>query len=586
MRARHSHFRLGPIRRLAAIAAFAGLAQCVALAAPPLARDAGAAAARLEVRGRVLGARECASWFAAALRAPRDSAALSAALGVAIQELESRAYLDARASAAWDSTGEARLAVRFDEGPRYTLSSVVIETPGAEDSARIAAALHLSAGVPASPATVGDAIGRAVEELSGDGYPYVTLGVRLWQADSARVKLRLSGALGPRVTVTAVRIDGLRVTRTDVASRAVGPLVGHAYQRASAEDGRDRLEALGLFRTVAFQGLEGEPDWHGARLVYKVEEPRYNEFEGAVGVQGAAGAVGLARLDLGNLLGTGRAVALRWESRGSGVTQFDARYGEPQVFGLPLRLEGSLAQEVQDTIYVRTRWGVHGVFALSGRERIEAGYDVERVVQEFDVVEEADLENTMLALEHSSLDPAGRIRRGWMGRLAVAQSFKRAHLRPEGEQTARASEVELRGAWRTPLRGASALNWEVSSGGRFSSEAVLPQYERTPLGGAKTLRGYDEQQFWVDRYALSRLEWGRYLGEGAQRAYLFWDHAWTSTRDQLADGSQPLSLASHDGIGFGLRVETAGGLIGLDYGLEPGRPPLEGKLHLQLVSQF
>jgi outer membrane protein assembly factor BamA len=581
-----AHFRHSSASAAPWLGARVCVAACVALAALTAAHPAGAATARLEVRGRVLGARECAGWFAPALRAPRDSAALSVALGAAVQELESRGHLDARASAAWDTTDGPRLLVRFEEGPRYTLSSIVLETPGAEDSARIARALHLVPGGPASPVAVGAAIGRAVEALSGDGYPYVTLGVRLWQADSARVSVHLSGALGPHVTVTAVRIDGLHATRPDVATRAVGPLVGHPYDRAAAEDGRDRLEALGLFRTVAFEGLEGEPDWHGARLVYKVEEPRYNEFEGAVGVQGAAGAVGLARLDLGNLLGTGRAVALRWESRGSGVTQFDARYGEPQVFGLPLRLEGNVAQEVQDTLYVRTRWGVHGVFALSGRERIEAGYDVERVVQEFDVVQEADLENTMLALEHSSLDPAGRIRQGWMGRLAVAQSYKREHLRPEGEQTARASEVELHGAWRTLLRGASALNWEVSSGGRFSSEAVLPQYERTPLGGAKTLRGYDEQQFWVDRYALSRLEWGRYLGEGAQRAYLFWDHAWTSTRDQLADGRQPLTLASHDGIGFGLRVETGGGLIGLDYGLEPGRPPLEGKLHLQLVSQF
>ncbi|MGH3054271.1 MAG: BamA/TamA family outer membrane protein, partial [Gaiellaceae bacterium] len=439
---------------------------------------------------------------------------------------------------------------------------------------------------PASPVTVSAAIERAIEDLSGDGYPYATLGVRLWQADSARVKLHLSGALGPHVTITAVRIDGLRVTRPEVAKRAIGPVTGQPYRRAAAEDGRDRLEALGLFRSVTFQGLEGEPDWHGARLVYKVDEPRYNEAEGAFGVQGAAGAVGLARLDLGNLLGTGRAVALRWESRGSGVTQFNARYAEPQVLGLPLRLEGRIGQEVQDTIYVRSSWGMHGVYAISGRERIEAGYDVQRVVQEFDVVEEADLENTLLAIEHSSLDAAGRTRQGWSARVAVAQSFKREHLRPEGQHTARASEVELRGAWRTLLRGSSALNWEVSSGGRFSSDPVLPQYEQIALGGAKTLRGYDEQQFWVDRFALSRLEWGRYLGEGGQRAYLFWDHAWTSTRLQRPDGSQPLELTSHDGIGFGLRVETAGGLIGLDYGLEPGRAPLEGKLHLQLVSQF
>ena len=100
---------------------------------------------------------------------------------------------------------------------------------------------------------------------------------------------------------------------------------------------------------MAFQGLEGEPDWQARALVYKVEEPRYNEFEGAVGVQGAA-ARSVSR---GSISATcsapGARSALRWESRGSGVTQFDARYGEPQVFGLPLRLEGHLAQEVQDT---------------------------------------------------------------------------------------------------------------------------------------------------------------------------------------------------------------------------------------------
>ena len=41
-----------------------------------------------------------------------------------------------------------------------------------------------------------------------------------------------------------------------------------------------------------------------------------------------------------------------------------------------------------------------------------------------------------------------------------------------------------------------------------------------------------------------------------------------------------------DGVGFGLRLESAGGVVGIDYGLEPGRPPLEGKIHLRLVSAF
>ena len=31
---------------------------------------------------------------------------------------------------------------------------------------------------------------------------------------------------------------------------------------------------------------------------------------------------------------------------------------------------------------------------------------------------------------------------------------------------------------------------------------------------------------------------------------------------------------------------TRSGLVGLDYGLRPGRPPFEGKIHLRLVSAF
>ncbi|MGH7742825.1 MAG: hypothetical protein ACRENS_12495, partial [Candidatus Eiseniibacteriota bacterium] len=75
------------------------------LALPALARSAGAAGSppRLEVHSRVLGERECAAWFEAALRAPRDSAALRSGLGRAVQELEARGHLEARASASWDT---------------------------------------------------------------------------------------------------------------------------------------------------------------------------------------------------------------------------------------------------------------------------------------------------------------------------------------------------------------------------------------------------------------------------------------------------------------------------------------------------
>jgi outer membrane protein assembly factor BamA len=208
------------------------------------------------------------------------------------------------------------------------------------------------------------------------------------------------------------------------------------------------------------------------------------------------------------------------------------------------------------------------------------------VVQERGPIQSAALQNTVFALEHIGLDAAAAPRRGRRVRVAAGQSWKTERTRPIGERHAHAGTVEIDGEWHRPLGAASGLTLETRAASRFSSQRVLPIFERYPLGGASSLRGYDEDAFWVDRYALTRFEWRWFLGSSAQRVFLFWDHAWADTRLADADGGTHLQRISADGIGGGLRLETPGGVIGLDYGLPPGRPPIEGKIHLRLVSTF
>ncbi|MBI5711567.1 MAG: BamA/TamA family outer membrane protein [Candidatus Eisenbacteria bacterium] len=585
--------RARPVRR--ALTA-APLAPALVLAAVLLAPAPGrAAAARLEYRGSALTRSEVETLAAAALRAPRDSSATVALLAAVVERLQERGWLDARADAAWDAGAGARLALTVREGPRFRWGVVALEGMAGADSARFARGLPLRAGGVASPLEAARAVEAVLREVTDHGYPYARLGVSGWEAETAgdsagraraAVALRLSGALGPQVTVSRVRIEGLRVTRAGVAERALGRIAGLPYERAAAEAGRERLAQLGLFRAVSLRGLEGEADWSRAQLVYRVEEPRYNRFEGAVGVQGDAGVAGLASVELGNLLGTGRSSGVRWEARGRGISVFEARYAEPLLLGTPLRLEGAVAQQVLDTLYARTRWGARVRYALSAQERIEAGYEQERVVQERGEVREARLQSTVFALERDALDDALAPRRGVRARLSAAQAFKREGLRPAGTRTARASAVEAKSEWHRPLAAASGLTLELTGAGRFSSQRVLPLYERYPVGGAATLRGHDEEEFRVDRYALSRLEWRWFLGGAGQRVFLFWDHAWMATRLPLSAGGDRFQQLHRDGLGFGLRLEAAGGLVGVDYGLEPGRAPLEGKIHLRLISTF
>lgn len=545
-----------------------------------------AAAPRLDYRGSVLSAAQAQSLAAGWLRAPEDSAAAAAILGRIVGRLQELGYLDARASGQRDSVNADRLVLRVEEGRRYRLAEVRVQAGSSADSAAVRGALRLVPGGAASPRAVHEALDGAVRRLSDDAHPYAEIAVAGWAADSAGVRLSLAAELGPRVIIEQVRFEGLKVTQPAFARRAMGRLIGLPYRRASAEAARDRLSHLGLFRRVSYEGLEAGAVPTLGQLVYRVEEPRFNRFEGAVGVQGNAGTVGLARLDLGNLSGTGRALGLHWEARGKGVADFLARYREPLVFGLPLTAEGLVAQQVQDTLFTRTRWGARTGFALSNQERIEVGFEGERVVQSAGSLEQAWLQHTVFVLERSTLDSPLLPRKGSRARVSADQIFKRERLRPAATRTARASAVEGRIETHAPLGTTSGLALELALAGRFSSQRVLPLFERYPLGGAATLRGFDEEAFRVDRYALARTEWRVFLGDGGQRVALFWDHAFTQTRLASPTGGDRLELAHRDGLGFGLRVEAAGGLIGVDYGLEPGQGALAGKIHLQLISTF
>ncbi len=550
--------------------------------------------ARLRVTGWPLASREADALFAPALRSPADSSALARALERAEVRLQSSGWLDASLAAAWDRAANA-LALSADAGPRYRWRGLALVVPR-EDSTALASWLRWPAGVPVDPTLLTALVDQALRTAESRGHAWAQLAVTGWDADSGRVDVRLSGGLGPRVQVSGVRIDGLRVTRADVARRALGRLAGQAYDPAQARAAAARLAHLGVFSRTEFTALEGGPQWEAGTLAFRVEEPRYNRFEGAVGMQGRSGVVGLAALELGNLLGTARSAALGWQSRGGGRSDFRVRYAEPYLGGLPFRLELALAQQLQDSTYTRTRWGARLAHALGPGDRIELGLEEERVVQTRGAARTANLQNTVFAYERDGRDEIYAPRRGTRLHLSGTGVSKRETLRAPlaGEASTRRSRAgvaEARVEWHRPTAPSSGVAFELWGTGRFSSERVLPEYERTPVGGASTLRGHDEEAFRVDRVLASRLEYRWFPGAGGERVALFWDHARLFTRLAMTDSSgaaigDRVVMRDADGIGFGLRLRAAGGLVDLDYGLEPGRGFLDGRIHLRLVSTF
>lgn len=549
----------------------------------------GAPAARLRASGWPLPSREVDALFAATLRAPADSTALAQALDRAGSRLQSAGWLDGRVGAEWNREANV-LTLNVDAGTRYHWGRSSFDVPRA-DSGLLATLLVWPQGAPVDPgqwaARVADAL-RAAEER---GHAWAQLSLSDWDADSGRVNVRMAGALGPRVLADSVRIDGLKLTRRDVAERALGRLSGLPYNPAAARAAAQRLGALGVFSRAEFTGLEAGPRWEAGTLAFRVEEPRYNRFEGAVGVQGPAGLVGLASLELGNLLGTARSAALGWQSRGGGRSDFRVRYVEPFVGGLPFRLEGSLAQELQDSTYTRTRWGVRAGHVLGDGDRIELGIEQERVVQTRGAAVNAALQNTVFSYERDGRDDFVSPRHGSRLRVTGTGVFKRETLRSPlaGEQASRHSRAgvgDVRFEWHRPTARGAGVALEGWAAGRFSSDGVLADYERLPVGGASTLRGHDEEEFRVDRVLLGKFEYRWFPGAAGERVVLFWDHAEMTQRDLDSTGVARSARRSRDGVGFGLRLRAGVGLVDVDYGLEPGHGLNDGRIHLRLVSTF
>ncbi|NOT33693.1 MAG: BamA/TamA family outer membrane protein [Candidatus Eisenbacteria bacterium] len=556
---------------------------------PP--RPADAARVPVEVRGASIASRRIEALFE---RAPGATDSSTVVLGLArlVHELQESGWLDARARAvARDSaSGSPSAAWRIEvaEGRRTRLARVTLETSSREDSIAFAAALDLVTGSWAAPGAIGAALDRALDRVVEQGFPYAELSITSFEWDSIGASLRLSAARGPAVTIERVRVDGLRATRPAFARRLVGALEGAPYRPSRARIGRDRLARSGLFRTVEWAGLEGRGDFTRADLVYKVEEPRYSAAEAALGIQGEGRLVGLADLKLDNLAGTGRALRLAWRSDGPGLQRFHARYAEPLLFGGPLALEGAVTHDLQDTLFTRTDAGLRLTFGLEARRRLELELQDQRVVSRLGAVRSVEAALTGFAIESDVRDDLVEPRRGIRGRIEGSQTFQRERLVDGTRRKTTLATARALLEWHRPLRPRSraGLALELLGSGRFSARDQLELHDRFPLGGASSLRGFDEQQLRVDRYALSRLEWRLFGSRRGERIALFWDHAFTGTRLPLATGGTRVATRSFDGVGFGLRLPAAAGVVGLDFGLEPGRPLLEGRLHLQLTSLF
>lgn len=504
-------------------------------------------------------------------------------------------YLSASIEVTLES--DSSFTVRVDEGERPRVARAHASGLRARTEAEVLAALELSVGSVFEPKRLAHRIGDLLASYDDAGYPFAqvwidSLGL---DTDANEVGVSLTVVEGDPRAIEAVVVEGLQKTRPALAQRIAGLDAGVPYRAQALEDAYLRMVASGVFTDVEFPTVRLSSNGRGVDAVITVDEPkRSHTFAAALGY--ASGdetrdrvLSGLVQLELNNIGGTLKDFGASWNNDGVERSQTRIAYRDRLFLGRRLAVGVQLQQVGQDTVYT---WQSAGLDVERGVGRV-AGLLTSvslGVAGDRNVYSTGDLVNSTRGRGRVGASAlAGSERRAAFARMGVWATLAQKDLSYREGATGPGDVSQWIYDARIELLVPAFWSLYYSLDGLAqtleSDEATIPLPEQFYLGGARTVRGYREDQFHGRRAAFARneLRLGRTPREGF---YAFADAGYVLQPTTAADGSPAEDGLGLLGYGFGVRSASPLGRIDLSFAVS-GKPSLEQtKVHVLLEQNF
>jgi outer membrane protein insertion porin family len=462
-------------------------------------------------------------------------------------------------------------------------------------------------------------IERVQTLYSEHGYPKIEIVPKNIQflPETSTINFELNIREGAQVRIGEVKISGLKKTKTRVVLREIHVKPNDNFKQRDIDTSYRRLRNLGYFYQVNPNVLEAGETEDRINFHALVTEARTGQISGVVGyappdsdTDAAPQLTGVFEARETNLLGTGRQVNFYWKSGLLKILRLG--YAEPWIFGKPLTIGieyGQLKQQNPDrgqfqgfsdnasetvseeqsgSVSATTNFGrvFEGIMTL-GYKRINVPNvglpSVTPSTLGFQTLPPSDPRAI------SATEPTPYIGTKYSVTFRLTRDTRDYFLNPtRGRRDSIAFEVSrsdfrLRKAWLSlqqyfptwrkqtiavELHGAAA--WGVN----------IPPTELFYLGGATTLRGYDEDWFSGPRSVYANLEYRFLVGPDSQ-IFVFTDLGAVTLID-----TPSVFDTLRVGYGFGARLESRGGILRINYGLAAGDSLLRGKIHVNLGAAF
>ncbi|NTW49212.1 MAG: BamA/TamA family outer membrane protein [Chlorobiales bacterium] len=447
-------------------------------------------------------------------------------------------------------------------------------------------------------------IGRPFAKISLEKIERLSADTLQEHPPSLRIALEI--AEGPFVRIAGYKISGNKATEPEVITRELDFYPGEAFNGQKFDQTKQRIEKLGYFEKVNEPGLSAimatsKTDTLDGIIEFSVVESNQNTFDGIVGYQPARTAsergffTGYVNISLRNMFGTGRELGVLWNKPDKLSQDIKLRYLEPWLFGIPLNAAFSFRQLKQDTTFSQIDLALNMTYRVSGDFYIMATVAHEAINPIFERENQAQsvLKSrkivTGLGFIYDSRDYPRNPRSGLL--------FRNEYLLGNKVISSPDSVLELYGIKKKMTQQRILLDLEfykqlfhrqVIAVELHGMALIASQIEISDLfrfGGSHDLRGYREQQFMASQLIYSNIEY-RFLLSRDTFAFLFCDLAYFYKPPNPLNSLDGSFNAYKTGYGFGVRLETPLGILGVSYALGEKTSFLDGLVHFGIINEF
>ena len=435
------------------------------------------------------------------------------------------------------------------------------------------------------------------------GFPFASIRLDSIQYTEQGLSAALNYQKGPFFTFDSLNIIGKSKTKKRFLMRHLRIYKGQPYSQQRVDESERMLRELPFLsqtrppEVVFSQGK--------ATVNLFLADKKINQIDGIVGFLPGEGTdkkllvTGELNLGLRNLFGTGKSLNAEWKKIKQASQTLDLYYIHPKILGSSMDVRGDFNLFKQDSTFLTVVRKITFIQRTGTYSKINvsAGLKTSRPLTGVTDTSTAKFANFNhytygLGYDRNTLDNIFYPRRGWV--LSLLGYVGNKTIRPDPEfdpayyagTRLKSVQVNLEGMLEkfTRLGKGSVLMARLTGGRIFNNKSNIFFNDLYRIGGLKTLRGFNENNFFASTYSVATLEY-RFFTDETSYLLLFYDQGYlVNELSTVSRFDYPL------GFGAGVSFTTPAGVFNFIYSLGNSKDQKISinlsKIHFGITSRF